>query len=125
MAVTYSAATKTARMTAVLNQIDGAANAGTIRVRKTGGVTVAIFQPGSKPFGTVSGDILTISADPDLTDDALAAGTVTSAVITTSTGATVISGLTVGTVGTDIIIDNDTVTLGQTMTLTSGTITHA
>jgi hypothetical protein len=37
----------------------------------------------------------------------------------------IVSGLTVGTSGTNLIISNTTITNGASYSLTSGTITHA
>ncbi len=40
-------------------------------------------------------------------------------------GLTVISGLTVGLAAEDIVLDSVSITAGQTVTITSATITHA
>jgi hypothetical protein len=40
-------------------------------------------------------------------------------------GTIVISGLTVGTAGSDINLNNTTISSGQTITISSGTIVHA
>ena len=42
----------------------------------------------------------------------------------TNAGATVCSGLTVGTSGTDIVLGTTAITSGGTVTITAGTITH-
>lgn len=124
MAVTYSTATKTARMTAVVNQIDAGSAAGKLKIRDSGNTILATITL-TDPCGTVSGAVLTFDFDPDISTTASATGTANNAIITDSDDITVISGLTVGTSGTDIILDSTSITSGQTVTITSGTITHA
>lgn len=124
MAITYSTAVKTARMTAVRDQIDGGAGAGKIKIRDSGNVVLAEFTL-NDPSGTVSGDTLTFSGFPKSDTSANATGTAANAIITDSADVTIISGLTVGTSATDIILDSVSITSGQTVTLNSATITHA
>ena len=124
MAVTYSTATKTARMTAVVNQIDAGSAAGKLKIRDSGNTILATITL-TDPCGTVSNAVLTFDFDPDISTTASATGTANNAIITDSDDITVISGLTVGTSGTDIILDSTSITSGQTVTITSGTITHA
>lgn len=124
MAVTYSTATKSARMTAVVNEIDAGAGAGKLKIRDSGNTILATITL-TDPSGTVSNGVLTFDFDPDISTTASATGTAANAIITDSNDVTVISGLTVGTSGTDIILDNTSITSGQTVIITSGTITHA
>lgn len=125
MAVTYSTAAKSARMTAVVNEIDAGAGAGKLKIRDSGNVVLATITL-ADPCGTVSNGVLTFDFDPDVSDtSADATGTAANAIITDSNDVTIISGLTVGTSGTDIILDSTSITAGQTVTLTTGTITHA
>jgi hypothetical protein len=124
MAVTYSTAAKTGRMEAVVTKIDAGAGAGTLEIGTTAMGSVLAILTLADPCGTVSGAVLTFDFDPDLTVAAADTGTADNAIITDSDDTTVISGLTVGTTGTDIIIDNTSITTGQTVTATTGTITH-
>lgn len=124
MAVTYSTATKTARMNAVITTIDGGAGAGKLVIRDSGNTTLVVLTL-AVPSGTVSGATLTFDFDPDISAAAVATGTANNAIITDAADVTCISGLTVGTSGTDIIIDNTSITSGQTVVLTTGSITHA
>lgn len=125
MAVTYSTAVKTARMTAVRDQIDAGASAGKLKIYTTGlGTLLATFTL-ADPSGAISGAVLTLDFDPDLSATAAATGTAAAATITDSDDTVVISGLTVGTSGTDIVLDSASITAGQTVTLATGTITHA
>lgn len=126
MAVTYSTACKTARMNAVVSQIDAGAGTSTIEIGTSGMVTVLAVFNLPDPCGTVTNGVLTFDMDPDLTDSsANAGGTAAAAQIKDGSGTAVITGLTVGTSGADIILDSVSITAGQTVTLTTGSITHA
>ena len=125
MAVTYSTATKAARMQAVADKIDGGTGAGKLKIGTTGmGTTIATLTL-TDPCGTVSGDTLTLDFDPDISATASADGTAAAAIITDSDDNTIVSGLTVGTTGTHIVLDSVNITSGQTVTIQTGTITHA
>lgn len=126
MAVTYSTACKTARMEAVVAQIDGSATAGTLEIGTTAmAVVVATFTL-ADPCGTVTNGVLTLDFDPDISDNSADNnGTAVEARIKNGDGTAIITGLTVGTSGTEIVLDNNVITAGQTVTLTTGTITHA
>jgi len=126
MAVTYSTAAKTARMQAVIDQIDAGAGAGTLEIGTTGMASVLAILTLADPSGTAASGVLTFDFDPDISDSsANATGTAAEARIKDSNGTVIISGLTVGTSGTDIVLDSTSITAGQTVTLTTGTITHA
>ncbi|MCK0507927.1 hypothetical protein [Aromatoleum anaerobium] len=126
MAVTYSTAVKTLRMQAVADAIDAGASAGTLEIGTAAMGTVLATFALVEPCGTVSGAVLTLDFDPDISDtSADATGTAAAAQIKNGSGTVVISGLTVGTSGTDIVLDNTSITAGQTVTLTAGTLTHA
>lgn len=125
MAVTYSAATKTARMQAVADKIDGGSGAGKLKIGTSAmGTTLATITL-TYPCGAVSGSVLTLNLDPDIEVAASASGAAAAAIITDSADVTIISGLTVGASGTDIIVDNPNVVSGQVVRATAGTITHA
>lgn len=126
MAITYSTAVKTARMAAVIAQIDAGAGAGTIEIGTTGfGSTLAVLTL-ADPCGTAASGVLTFDFDPDISDtSANATGTAAEARIKDSDGTVCVSGLTVSTSGADINLDSVSITAGQTVTLTTGTFTHA
>lgn len=124
MAVTYTTAVKSARMTAVVNEIDAGAGAGKLKIRDGSNNILATITL-TDPSGTVSNGVLTFDFDPDISTTATGTGTAANAIITDSNDVTVISGLTVGTSGTDIVLDSTSITSGQTVTITAGTITHA
>lgn len=126
MAVTYSTAAKTARMNAVISQIDAGTGTSTIEIGTTGfGSVLAVFDL-PDPCGSATNGVLTFDMDPDLVDaSANAGGTAAEARIKDGDGTVVISGLTVSTSGADVNLDSVSITSGQMVTLTSGTITHA
>lgn len=125
MAVTYATAVKTARMQAVAAQIDEAASAGKLKIYTSGlGTLLATFTL-ADPCGSVSGAVLTLDFDPDLETTWAATGTAAEATITDGDDEVKISGLTVGTSGADINLSSVSAVSGGTVTLTTGTITHA
>jgi hypothetical protein len=123
MGVIYAAALRTARMNAVVTAIDAGSGPGTLEIGTAGMASVLAVLTLSDPCGTVSGDILTFSV---ITQDssADASGTAAAARIKDSTGAVVISGLTVGSSAADIIVSSTAITAGQVVPLTSAAITH-
>jgi hypothetical protein len=134
MAVVYAATLKTNRMQLVADLIaskvaaasTGSALAGQL-VIGTGalsgatGVLATIALP-TTPF-TVSGAVITLQGVP-LSIAASASGTAALAEFRNNAGTTVVSGLTVGTSATDIILGTTTISSGGTVTVTAGTITH-
>lgn len=128
MAVTYSATVKTARMTAVRDAIDAGGAAGKLEICSAGYAsvlaTVTLGYSGAST-GTVSGSVLTLAGFPRSDTSADATGTAAVARIRTSANADVITGLTVGTSATDVILDSTSITSGQTVTISSATFTHA
>lgn len=125
MAVIYSTATKTARMNAVVTQIDAGAGAGVLQIGTTGMATVLAEFTLNDPCGTVSGAVLTFSGFPKSDTSANATGTAAAARIRDSNANDVVTGLTVGLSGSDINLDSLNITTGQTVTLNSATLTHA
>lgn len=127
MAVTYATALKTTRMTAVRDAIDAGGAAGYIEIGTAGMAsvlaTIALGYSGAST-GTISGAVLTLAGFPRSDTSADATGTAAAARIRTSAAADVVTGLTVGTSGADINLDSVSITAGQTVTITSATITH-
>lgn len=128
MSVTYSTAVKTARMTAVRDQIDAGGAAGRLEICSAGYAailaTITLGYSGNST-GTISGDTLTLAGFPRSDTSADNTGTAAVARIRTSAGADVITGLTVGTSGSDINLDSTSITAGQTVTINSATVQHA
>jgi hypothetical protein len=135
MAVTYLASLRTNRLNLVVNAL-GTATGPTISVTGTlagtlvigtsslsGGTGVLATINLSTTPATVSGDVLTISGVP-LSATASATGTAALAELRNNAGTVIVGGLTVGTSGTNVIISSTAITSGQTVQVTSGTITH-
>lgn len=119
MAVTYNTATKTARMTATR---DYYAN-GTLEILTAADAVLATFGLDTAG-GTISGAVWTLVFDAS-TVSASATGTAAKAQVKTSGGTAGLTGLTVGTSGSDINLSSTSINSGQNVTLSSATITHA
>lgn len=123
MAVNYSNTVKDNRMNQVLNAID-AGTAGSMDIGTAGLSTVLVNIPFTKPSFSEASQTLTLLNTPR-SGTASQSGTAAAARIKDSASTNVITGLTVGTSGSDINLNSTSITSGQTVTLTSGTITHA
>ena len=127
MAVTYSTAVKTARMTAVRDQIDAGGAAGKLEICSAAYASILATIPlgySGASTGTVSGLVLTLAGFPRSDTSADNTGTAAVARIRTSANVDVITGLTVGLSGSDINLDSLSITAGQTVTINSAAITH-
>jgi hypothetical protein len=134
MSVVYASTLKTNRMQLVADLIaskvaaasTGSATAGQLVIGTNllsgaTGVLATIALPATA--FTVSGAVATLQGVP-LSVAASASGTAALAELRNNAGTTVVSGLTVGTSATDIILGTTTITSGGTVTITAGTITH-
>lgn len=119
MAVTYNNVAKAVRMNATRSHFAG----GTMEIRNSSDNVLVTFTLDGNA-GSVNNAVWTLTFD-DSTVAASSAGTADKAVIKTSGGDADLTGLTVGTSGTDIILDNTNIASGQNVTITSATITHA
>lgn len=124
MAANYRTSLKTTRMTAVRDDIDSGAGAGYIEICSSAYASVLATITLADPCGSVTGDTLTFTM-PKSDTSADATGTAAIARIKESTGTVIVQGLTVGTSGTDIILSSLAITAGDTVTLSSATITHS
>lgn len=123
MAVTYTTAVKNARLEAVVSQIG---STGVLEIGTTGMGTILASIALNSTAGTAASGVLTFSGFPKSDTSANASGTAAAARIRTATGGTdVVTGLTVGTTGSDINLDSTSISAGQTVTITSASITHA
>lgn len=134
MAITYSTTLKNNRLQLVADLIAGkvaAASTGTATAGNlvigtsalSGATGVLASIPLNTTPATISGGVLTLSGVP-LSAQATATGTAAKAEFRDNAGNVIVSGLTVGTSGTDIIINSTSVSNGQYVQITSGTITH-
>lgn len=123
MAVTYTTAVKNSRLTAVVTAIGGT---GVLEIGTAGMASILATIALNATAGTASGGILTLSGFPKSDTSADNTGTAAAARIRTATAGTdIVTGLTVGQGSGDINLDSTSITIGQTVTINSATITHA
>lgn len=123
MAVTYTSAVKAARLGQVLSAIDAGTGSGFIEIGSAGMASVLATIGLSTTGGVVTSSLLTLAFATG-SASASATGTAAAARIMSSAGITVATGLTVGTSGTDIVLDSVNITALQVVTLDSAVITH-
>jgi len=123
MAFAYTNTVKDDRLQAVIDNIDLGAGAGKLEIGTAAMASTLVTITLADPSATKSAGVLTLSG-VTLSANASAAGTAVEARIRDSNNVDVVTGLTVGTAATDIIIDNDVIANGQTVNVTAGTITH-
>ena len=125
MAVNYAATLKNTRMTAVVTAIDAHASAATLEIATTAfGTVLCIITLDVTASFTVSGAVMTMAGVPR-SGTAIANGTAAVARIKEGGGTVIVDNLSVGTSGQDIVLNSTSITNGQTVTITAGTITHA
>lgn len=124
MAVTYTVAVKNSRLDAVTTAIG---TTGVLEIGTTSMASIlATIALGNPAAAAASGGVLTLSGFPRSDTSADNTGTAAAARIRTASGGTdIVTGLTVGLSGSDINLDSLSITTGQTVTLSSATITHA
>jgi hypothetical protein len=126
MAIVYTTAVKNARLDAVTAQIDAGSAAGVLQIGTTSMASILAEITLSDPSAAAaSGGVLTLSGFPKSDTSENNTGTAAAARIRDSNGVDIITGLTVGTSASDINLDSVSITSGQTVTITSATITHA
>lgn len=94
---------------------------GTLEVLDSGGTVLLSVGLGTP---TASGAVTTMGGFPK-TVTASASGTAASARYRTSSGGDWKTGMTVGTSGTQVILSSLTITSGQSVTVSSATLTHS
>lgn len=122
MSVTYTTAVKNARLDAVTTQLGTTAKL-EIGTASMAAVIVTFNLNNPAAAGAASG-VLTFSGFPK-TSAASAGGTAAAARLRTGANVDIVTGLTVGTSGSDINLDSTNVSSGQNVTINSATITHA
>ena len=120
MAVNYATPVKTSRMTATRDHFAG----GTLEIGTSGMAAVLATFTLTAGGGTISNDVWTLAFSA-ASVTASASGTAAAARIKNSGGTANLTGLTVGTSGSDINLDSTSISSGQTVTLSSATIAHA
>src|SRR5215475_10391692 len=122
MAVVYSNSLKDTRMNAVISAID-AGTAGSIEIGTAGMGAVLVTIALAKPSFSEASQTITLLSTPR-SGTASATNTAAAARIKDSSGNVIVSGLTVGVSGADLNLTSTAITSGQTVSITSGTITH-
>jgi hypothetical protein len=135
MTVTYNSTVKTNRLNVMNDAIGGKTYVvgsgagstgklviGTASLSGATGVLATIIVP--NPAFSASAGVATLQGVP-LSISASATGTAALAALRTSADVDIVTGLTVGTSATDIILNSTSITSGQTVTVTAGTITHS
>jgi hypothetical protein len=124
MAISYAAALQTTRMNAVVTAIDVNASPATMEIGTAAMAAVLVIITLADPSFTVSGAVATMAGAPK-SGTATGTGTAAAARIKDGGGNIIVSGLTVGTSATDVILASTAIATSQTVTITSGSITHA
>jgi hypothetical protein len=113
-------------MNAVVSAIDAHASPATLEIGTAGMaatlVTITLGDPSFAVAGTPA--VATMQGVPK-SGTATGAGTAAAARIKEGGGTAIVTGLTVGTSAADIILNSTTIAIGQTVTISAGTITHA
>ena len=129
MAVTYTNAVKISRMAAVVTAAGATAvlEIGTSALSGNTGILATIALNNPIAGAAAGAGVLSLSGFPKSDTSADATGTAEKAQIRTAfSGTDIITGLTVGLSGTDIILDSLSITAGQAVTINATpTITHA
>jgi len=134
MAIHIADATRDDMMDQITANID-AGTAGYIEIRSgtqpadadtavTGTLLATLTLDATASFGASSNGVITLDATPAISATAVATGTASWARVFSSAAASILDG-SVGTAGTDFIITSTSITSGQTVTLTAGTLTLA
>lgn len=121
MSVTYNTTLKNTRMTDVVTALGSAAK---LKIYTAGLVTLLAQINLANPAGSVSGGVLTFSGTPLTEASADASGVAAAAKLVDGSGTDIITGLTVGTASTDIVLSSVNIVGGQPVTITSASITH-
>jgi hypothetical protein len=134
MAVNYSNTVKDNRLN-VMNDAansktyvagSGVGSAGTLVIGTSalsGGTGVLATITLQNPAFTIASQVATLAGVP-LSVSASATGTAARAEVRNNAGTVIVGGLTVGTSGSDINLNSVSISSGQTVQVTSGTITH-
>jgi succinate-acetate transporter protein len=124
MAVNWSTAAKSARMSASLALIDAGASPATLEIGATGMTTVLLTITLAKPSFVQASGVLTCLGTP-LGGTAVLTGSASSARIKDGAGVVVLDGLTVGLVNSDVLISDVSLQANQGASLQSMVISHA
>lgn len=122
MSVNYANTLKDLRLTDVITKLDAQGGFATLEICTAAYAAVLAVITLQKPSFTEASQVMTMAGVP-LSATAGATGTAAVARIKDSAGTVWISGLTVGTSGTDLVLNSASITSGQTITITAAAIT--
>jgi hypothetical protein len=113
-------------MNAVVTAIDVNASPATLEIGTAAMAATLVVITLADPSFTVAGTpaVATMAGVPK-SGTAIGTGTAAAARIKDGGGNVIVSGLSVGTTGTDVVLNSVAITTGQVVTLTAGTITHS
>lgn len=134
MAVRLATATRNSACDAVVDAVDGGTGAGTVKIysgtqpasanNAASGTLLVTFTLNDPAFGAAASGAASLVVSPAISATAAATGTAGWFRMETSTPGTVIDGSVTATGGGgDMTVDNTSITSGQTVNLTSGTVT--
>ena len=125
MPVSYVGSLQTTRMNAVVTAVDANASPATLEIGTAAMAQVLVIITLGDPSFAVAGTpaVMTMNGVPK-SGTASAGGTAAAARIKDGGGTAIVTGLTVGTSGSDINLNSTTISNGQTVTISAGTITH-
>lgn len=135
MTLKIAIATKNAMLDVVNTRINAGAGPGTIKLYSgtqpatadtalSGNTLLATLSLTDPAFDAATGGTIALDADPDLSATAVGTGTATFARAADSDGNTVFDG-SVNTTAADFTIASTAITTGQTVTVTTGTISFS
>jgi len=128
MSVNYDGTTQTARLNATLSRIDNHISPASLEICTASYAAVLCIITLSRPSFSVGGSppscALTMLGVPK-SGTAIGSGVAALARIKDGSGIAVINGLTVGTTGADINLNSVNISTGQSVTVSTGTITHS
>lgn len=123
MSVIYNTTLKNTRLTSVVTAID-TGGAGYLEMGDALFAHVLTTIHFNSVCGTVTGGVLTFNGTPLVDASAARTGSAATAEVFSGGNTLIISGLTVGTSASDINLSSTSIVAGQSVTLTSATITH-
>lgn len=123
MAINYADGVKAARLAAVLTALNAGSAGGKLRIYSAAYAAVLVEFTLLETDQNIAANVLALVGSA-ITAAAGANGTAAIARLTDSDNNMVGEGLTVGTSGTDVVVDSTNVTAGQNVTLNAANITH-
>lgn len=124
MSINYATGVKLSRLEAVRTALNAGAAGGKLRIYTASYATLLVEFTLLEADQNAADNVLDLVGSP-INATAAATGTAAIARLTDSDNTLVADGLTVGTSGTDVIVDSTSITSGQTVTLNDAAITHA